>query len=736
MEKLKVKICSFLALLAVFYGSFFSLQPVYSQDSRWLRIGEAHTFINEIGAEYENELTTGNTCFLNWPSLYGNVQQTTRSKALWIGCNNFDDPVEGIIKRVKVISSGPRNATEVTNMIFERELNLVGKYERPIVLVDNAFASVNEIYDILDSLDENLPADRMVLVKFNTSMGITVTKKVLAFSHPDHDNYFLYDFVFENTGIINREGETHSQRLENVWFYFLYRYAFAGESRQTFNEQLWGSWNSTWGENTLNHAFGQDPNGPDFTNPLSLLYQLRGFYSYAGPDRNRTTVTREADWGCPNQLDDGIMASAKYTGCVTLHSDTDPDDQSDDLYQPATTHYLSSDINIVQTDVSQYNEAFMDNRFTAMTEGHPDQQHDEYVGERYPADVTDNRRNTGGGTSQGQGFGPYTMDPGDSIHIVFAEGVSGISRQKNREVGANWLQYFNSTGMPALIMPDGNPATTDNVYGYAPENAYKRAWIETGIDSILKTYSNATAMYQYLYNDGPEVTEAPPPPNEFRVASRGDRISLSWADNASTTNGFDGYVIYRSEGNVMDPKTVYRKIFECNASDAVHQFEDITANRGFDYYYYIQTKARDASQGGRLLYSSAFWTLTSVPANLLRPAGTSLAQVRVVPNPYDIRARMFQFGEDFQYDRLAFYGIPGICKLRIFTERGDLIWEKYHDNGSGDELWDSKTSSGQIVVSGIYILLVEVMENITNEESGELVFRKGETVYRKFVIIR
>jgi len=56
------------------------------------------------------------------------------------------------------------------------------------------------------------------------------------------------------------------------------------------------------------------------------------------------------------------------------------------------------------------------------------------------------------------------------------------------------------------------------------------------------------------------------------------------------------------------------------------------------------------------------------------------------------------------------------------TERGDLIWEKVHDDGSGDELWDSLTSSGQIVVSGIYIAYFETPT--------------GEAVYRKFVIIR
>jgi hypothetical protein len=103
--------------------------------------------------------------------------------------------------------------------------------------------------------------------------------------------------------------------------------------------------------------------------------------------------------------------------------------------------------------------------------------------------------------------------------------------------------------------------------------------------------------------------------------------------------------------------------------------------------------------------------------------GKGLDLVRVVPNPYDIRSRMFQFGDKFQYDRIAFYGLPPACKLKIFTERGDLIWERDHKAGTGgDELWDSQTSSGQIVASGIYILYVEA---------------PGQgSVFRKFVIIR
>jgi hypothetical protein len=364
--------------------------------------------------------------------------------------------------------------------------------------------------------------------------------------------------------------------------------------------------------------------------------------------------------------------------------------------------------------VSQYDEVFMADRYAAMSEGHPDKPHDAYVGEDYAINYTDPRRQTGGGTSQEQGFGPYTLAPGDSIHFVFAEAVSGLHREKNREVGAAWLQWYRQTGQPILVMPDGSTSTDYNLY--------KRRWVETGKDSILKTFRAAMRNYQSDY----KLPQPPPPPQTFTVTSGGDRIQLTWADNATSWPHFDGYVIYRCVGRVLDPKAVYEKIFECDRSNVVHNFDDVTAVRGFDYYYYIQSKD-DGSQNdvdpGTPLYSSLFWTVTSAPATLQRPAvATTLDSVRVVPNPYDVRARLFQFGDQSQYDRIAFYGLPPVCKLKIYTERGDLIWEKDHTRGTGDELWDSITSSGQIIASGIYILYVEAPG-------------RG-SVYRKFVVIR
>lgn len=712
MKKQRIKVQNQLLLLAASLLILSSVRIAYAQEIKWLRVTELQTFINEVGAEYENESQVGNTNFLSWPAQYGIEQNTTRMKGLWIGCKNFDDPVENKLKSVKVIGSGPRNAADRVNQIFEKEIKLIGRNYHPIVVVDDQRATSNDVYDVLDSLDENLEADRMVLVKFNTSIGVSVTKKVMAFGYPDHDNYFINDYVFKNTGIIDREGTVHEQTLQDVWFYFFYRYAFAGEACQTYG-QGWGAWSDTWGNSTLNHAFGENPNAPDFNDPKSPLFQMRGFYSWRGPNTDRP-VSYEEDWGCPNEQEDGVMGSAKYAGCVTLHADTDPHNPTDDAYQPKTTWFIGSDINIVLANVSQYDEVFMADRYAAMSEGHPDKQHDEVVGDDYPINYTDPRRQTGGGTSQGQGFGPYTLASGDSIHIVFAEGVAGLCRQKNREVGGNWLQWYKKTGAPTLVMPDGSE-TTDH-------NLYKRRWVETGKDSILKTYRNAMRNYQSGY----AIPQPPPPPNKFTVISGGDRIRLEWSDNATSWPHFDGYVIYRSEGNVLVPKTMYKKIFECNKSNVVHSFDDITASRGFDYYYYIQSKddgTQNDVEPGKPLYSSLFWTVTSVPATLQRPAViATLDSIRVVPNPYDIRARAYQFGDKFQYDRIAFYGLPPECTIKIFTERGDLIWEKQHISGSGDELWDSLTSSGQIIVSGIYIAYFETPN--------------GKSVYRKFVVIR
>ena len=94
--------------------------------------------------------------------------------------------------------------------------------------------------------------------------------------------------------------------------------------------------------------------------------------------------------------------------------------------------------------------------------------------------------------------------------------------------------------------------------------------------------------------------------------------------------------------------------------------------------------------------------MTNKAASLKRPPGESFDDIRIVPNPFHISARDRQYGVSAP-DRLMFLNIPPVCTIRIFTERGDLVETIQHSDGSGDEAWNSITSSRQIIVSGLYI---------------------------------
>jgi hypothetical protein len=462
-------------------------------------------------------------------------------------------------------------------------------------------------------------------------------------------------------------------------------------------------------------------------NPAATDFKYRACIAWYGPYSTRTVSD---DWGCPNNLSDPtdnvpdeILAAAKYEGVITLHADKSASDPTDDQWQPRSTLFQTAqgtcmDDAFYQAVVTQYDDAQMQRKYAFMSGGHPPKTHADEVGTGY-ADLWGN---DAGGYEPSQSYGPYTLAVGDSVHIVVAEAVAGISREKNREVAKNWLLYENKLGTPILVRPNGS-TTTDY-------NLYKDEWVWTCKDSLKETYSRILDAYKNNF----DFPKPPAPPVSLNVASGGDRITLSWQEDpsAATDPHFDGYEVWRAKGIVDAPHAVWEKIFECNKSNKVATFDDTSAQRSVDYYYYVVSKSdgSDNTINPRTpLVSGKFYTMTNRPASLQRPAGTSLSQIRVVPNPYVISKQALQFGIETAYDRIAFYGLPPACKIKIYTERGDLINEINHTNGTGDATWESVTSSRQVIVSGLYIAYFEV----TKDSPG---FKKGQSTYRKFIVIR
>ncbi|MDX1429638.1 MAG: hypothetical protein R3282_05085, partial [Rhodothermales bacterium] len=213
-----------------------------------------------------------------------------------------------------------------------------------------------------------------------------------------------------------------------------------------------------------------------------------------------------------------------------------------------------------------------------------------------------------------------------------------------------------------------------------------------------------------------------------------------------------------------DFDSTYTLIHTAGASD--RSFDDTTPIRGIDYYYYIQAVGLPGDNDGAgmtpsgiSLRSSRYYTQTYEPARLRRQAGSSfddkpcppgeefkcivdvetgdliLPGLRIVPNPFHLGAdQNLRFPD--QTDKLAFFNVPGFCRIEIFTELGELVDVVEHTDGSGDEFWDHTTASRQIVASGVYIAVVTVTQDISDPATGELQFREGEKAIRKFIIIR
>ncbi|MBN1425369.1 hypothetical protein JXA88_12515 [Candidatus Fermentibacteria bacterium] len=99
-----------------------------------------------------------------------------------------------------------------------------------------------------------------------------------------------------------------------------------------------------------------------------------------------------------------------------------------------------------------------------------------------------------------------------------------------------------------------------------------------------------------------------------------------------------------------------------------------------------------------------------------------LSQVRVVPNPYYLRAAW----DTNQYNRwINFEHLPSRCTIRIFTAAGLLVRELQHQATADDwsARWDLLTSEQMHCTSGLYVYQVEDRST-------------GKTAVGKFAIVR
>jgi len=700
-----------LLLGAVALVALASERAAAQGQTKWLQVGSLQNWFSEKGGEIEEGNVREQQYGMRWPAqVYRTDGQA--AKGFWIGVTNFTDQ-GGKNWDTKVIHVGPR--VNGDNEFFPQTFDAYARFDPPRVFVDGApsFSNPEELKAVTDTIK----ADRLLVNRVTTVLGITMERKIYAFGQQYHDNYHIFEYTFTNTG--NPQIGLAAKTLTGVQFYWQFRYAPGGPGP---GYQVANS--ARWGINAMNDARGYPPDiatpGKAGENDIKCQFTWLGLHTdglkpSAGSSPNAATFDNIGTpiWN-PSVTAGYIQAAdtnwrlgnATFDGNAHIYADKSPTDRTAAPDQPSTTSYFGSDEPITRNN-TPFNLAQMQAEYAKMTEGHAPR-HAWLVEPQGLFSQQTVMGNIGvgapGGWSHGNGYGPYTLAPGQSIKIVFAEGADGLTIDETIRIGKQYKAGTITT-----------KAKNDSVMA--------------GRLRLFETFRRAVANY----NSGFNIPQPPYPPAAFSVRGGGDRIGLTWDPNPKeSANGFAGYKVYRATGR---SDSTFRLIYQCGGTkpsdpnvkyDATktYVFNDVTAIRGVSYYYYITAFGDPSANNGAArtpagsLESSRFYTQTYDPAFLKRPAGTSADQIRIAPNPYIISSSEGSLRFPNEPDKIAFFNIPGNCVIKIYTEIGELIKEIVHDDGSGDAYWNSITSSNQVIVSGIYIVVIE------NKDTGERTIKK------------
>jgi hypothetical protein len=560
-----------------FQGSTITF-PAPPVVNKWLSVGSLHNWYSSRGSEIEEGFIPQQQYGLQWNAIAPN-QDIQASKGFWIGAADFTDQ-NGSFYPHKVVHTGPRVNGE--GQFYSQEFKMVSQFEPPIVYVNGNISYDKPI--INDEVDPNLIADRVIINSANTQLGITMTRKIFQFGQSYNENYIISGYTFKNTGNVDADSdiELPNTTLNGVYFYYLFRSAICANTRYAIGN------GTGWGMNTMIDTRGDgvmtDPPEENFRAqyvwhgkfpPMTLFDNIGGpIWSQAINVEPEDTV--------------GRLGASQFAGVVTLHADISSTNNSDDISQPKTTSWEGSDDPLTSQN-DPYNIAKMTAEYGWMSKGHRSPRHAYEVEPTglpgFLQPTNDPALGTPGGFTFTNGYGPYTLAPGDSVTIVFAEAVSGISRELATSTG---IQYKQGQ-IDAL---------------------QKNTIVFQSRDSLFQTFRNAILNYQSGYS----IPKPPKPPFTFSVNSDSISVSLSWTIDESTPP--ENFRIYRASSQRYN---TYQLIAEL-PSNSRSFVDSVQLLANTDYYYYLSSVGEYQTGGpatppGRL-ESNRFYTQTYNPVQV------------------------------------------------------------------------------------------------------------------------
>lgn len=634
-------------------------------------------------------------------------------------CNIFQPLVfaDGVIDasgRKKVYSAYPNRVDKVVNLCEVDWGRQIRRYHPPAIIVDGV--KVDPPYDWY--VDQNLEADIKVEWEDVYENGFRSHVTTYAFADPDNDDYLIWKATHKFTGeTVVSYKRTGKDKSFGVWD------TLPSQTVKFYWPVSWTMGPSSIGTFKTTSSYGTLPNDDmnDWFARKSVLVNntirdsLKVAYYWDRKKRNTTTAYPNGsmdDSGDPDKTT-GFLYASQIPGYALLFASESPANINvDNLSQPFALAFSSIRMD-KWVDKKDENAQLYSGR-------HPN------LG-RFPhaSDVLAFRPN---GDEQGAMRlvvnGPYelTLDRAknrvDSVTFVYAIAAGGIGLDQSRQIGKDWM---------------------DNKITDQQKND---AFIEAGKDSLFTALDRANFAWNQI-NKGVKLPAAPPPP-DLTVTSGPDKIIVSWGypdasyfnDAVTGQEDWSEWRVYRKNGafltfDPLDEAAVrpWELVYSTSNKNET-QFVDTAVTRGLDYYYAVTavdngTQNTTGFNPGSKLESSRYVNMSQLPVTPYLAGLNASGMVRVVPNPATaIAGAALNAGAP---DKISFFNLPIECKLRIFTESGELVWDKDH-YGTADDDWDQKANSNQYVTSGLYILAVTDAKDIDGNSL--------DTQFVKFIIVR
>lgn len=614
----------------------------------------------------------------------------------------------------------------------------------------NADGSVNLSYNPYD-------AEEKIIAQWNTPLGITVTQTSRAWSDPNYDDFIIYEYELENTGVGLPAGATLDTLREMV-----IAWGFG------FCPSMVGWMNKTkqWNEGDMRKT------------DMYARIDLKRYLTYNHTRNGMPNSKYMNAWG-PTGINGGGLLSPAASGVMMLYYDyahLTPSwktnfyvDQAreDSLYvwdsnrkmkQPYLNRYENgglypSKIGPVLDGKTARKTSPFNPRYSPSSDSAAGPY---WYGRTKPSITLQNTQPV----SHEYGFGPYFLPPHEKLRFAIAEvcgyGPGNASDVQYTDMGGGGGTATGETGTYMHPVPSWHdtlwyPAMNVDV-AVGMGNTYLQnyplpPYVNSNVVSIRDVADRAIQMYrgvsspvkydslQYeplnspfpgVYNvpniacPAPAITVAPNPgisTTEITWGPQVDSITSSMPQFSNLRAPLSYYQILRSV-SAIGPWTVLDSVGKkdsryYNATVQKYVYDDQTSRLATNYYY---TVVSVDALGGK----SGLTNMTSFAPNL--PAAGKLGKVYAVPNPYFVNT---PFGDWQKYpNKISICGLTKRATIYVYSYSGQLISTVYHD---GDKLmtdteWIQLTRNGQMIASGVYYFVVEDKDT-------------GDRSWGKFVII-